>query len=38
MFENAPPVQQGTAVRVAGVDVGKVSEVEPIGGDSPGVG
>ena len=37
VFENAPPVRQGTAVRVAGVDVGKVSAVEPIGGDSPGV-
>ena len=37
VFENSPPVRQGTAVRVAGVDVGKVSAVEPIGGDSPGV-
>ena len=37
VFENAPPVRAGTAVRVAGVDVGKVSEVEPVGGDSPGV-
>ena len=37
VFENAPPVRQGTVVRVAGVDVGKVSAVESIGGDSPGV-
>jgi phospholipid/cholesterol/gamma-HCH transport system substrate-binding protein len=37
VFENAPPIQSGTAVRIAGVDVGKVSEVESLGGDSPGV-
>jgi ABC-type transporter Mla subunit MlaD len=37
VFENAPPIQTNTAVRVAGVNVGKVSKVEPLGGDSPGV-
>ena len=37
VFENAPPIQKGTAVRIAGVDVGKVSKVEPVGGDSQGV-
>ena len=37
MFENAPPIQKGTAVRIAGVDVGKVSKVEPLGDNSPGV-
>ena len=37
VFENAPPIAQGTAVRVAGVDVGKVSKVESMGGDSAGV-
>jgi phospholipid/cholesterol/gamma-HCH transport system substrate-binding protein len=37
VFENAPPIQEGTAVRIAGVDVGKVSTVESLGGDSPGV-
>jgi phospholipid/cholesterol/gamma-HCH transport system substrate-binding protein len=36
-FENAPPVQKGQAVRIAGVDVGRVSAVEPVGGDSPAV-
>jgi ABC-type transporter Mla subunit MlaD len=36
-FENAPPLQTGQAVRIAGVDVGTVSEVEPAGGDSPAV-
>jgi phospholipid/cholesterol/gamma-HCH transport system substrate-binding protein len=36
-FENSPPIQQGQAVRIAGVDVGKVSKVEPVGGDSPAV-
>jgi phospholipid/cholesterol/gamma-HCH transport system substrate-binding protein len=35
VFENVPPLQQGTAVRIAGVDVGKVSKVEPLGGGSP---
>jgi phospholipid/cholesterol/gamma-HCH transport system substrate-binding protein len=37
VFENAPPIAEGTAVRVAGVDVGKVSNVESMGGDSAGV-
>lgn len=37
VFENAPPIQANTAVRIAGVDVGKVSAVEPVAGDSPGV-
>ena len=37
VFENAPPIQRGQAVRIAGVDVGKVSAVEPKGGDSPAV-
>jgi phospholipid/cholesterol/gamma-HCH transport system substrate-binding protein len=36
-FENSPPIQKGQAVRIAGVDVGRVSEVEPVGGDSPAV-
>ena len=36
-FENAPPIQRGQAVRIAGVDVGKVAAVEPVGGDSPAV-
>jgi phospholipid/cholesterol/gamma-HCH transport system substrate-binding protein len=37
VFENAPPIAQGTAVRIAGVDVGKVSKVDSMGGDSAGV-
>jgi phospholipid/cholesterol/gamma-HCH transport system substrate-binding protein len=37
VFENAPPIQTNMAVRVAGVNVGKVSKIEPLGGDSPGV-
>ena len=37
VFENAPPIAEGTAVRIAGVDVGKVSRVESMGGDSAGV-
>jgi phospholipid/cholesterol/gamma-HCH transport system substrate-binding protein len=37
VFENAPPIQKNQAVRIAGVDVGKVSGVESIGGDSPAV-
>src|SRR5215217_6672447 len=37
VFENAPPIHRGQAVRIAGVDVGKVSAVEPKGGDSPAV-
>jgi phospholipid/cholesterol/gamma-HCH transport system substrate-binding protein len=36
-FENAPPLQTGQSVRIAGVEVGTVSEVEPVGGDSPAV-
>jgi phospholipid/cholesterol/gamma-HCH transport system substrate-binding protein len=36
-FENSPPIQQNQAVRIAGVDVGKVAKVEPVGGDSPAV-
>lgn len=37
VFQNAPPIQTNSAVRIAGVDVGKVSKVESLGGDSPGV-
>jgi phospholipid/cholesterol/gamma-HCH transport system substrate-binding protein len=37
VFQNAPPIQSGTAVRIAGVNVGKVAKVESLGGDSPGV-
>jgi phospholipid/cholesterol/gamma-HCH transport system substrate-binding protein len=36
-FENAPPIQKNQAVRIAGVNVGKVAKVEPVGGDSPAV-
>ena len=36
-FENAPPIQRGQAVRIAGVDVGKVSKVESAGEDSGAV-
>jgi virulence factor Mce-like protein len=36
-FENAPPILKGQAVRIAGVDVGKVSAIEPVGGDSPAI-
>jgi phospholipid/cholesterol/gamma-HCH transport system substrate-binding protein len=36
-FENAPPIQQGQAVRIAGVDVGKVSKVESAGEESGAV-
>jgi phospholipid/cholesterol/gamma-HCH transport system substrate-binding protein len=36
-FENSPPIQKNQAVRIAGVDVGKVSKIEPVGGDSPAV-
>src|SRR5215213_369907 len=36
-FQNSPPIQKNQAVRIAGVDVGKVSKVEPVGGDSPAV-
>jgi phospholipid/cholesterol/gamma-HCH transport system substrate-binding protein len=35
VFENTPPLQTGTAVRIAGVNVGEVSKVESVGGDSP---
>jgi phospholipid/cholesterol/gamma-HCH transport system substrate-binding protein len=37
VFQNAPPVQRGTAVRIAGVDVGKVSKVESLGDGSSGI-
>jgi ABC-type transporter Mla subunit MlaD len=37
VFENAPPIHKGQAVRIAGVEIGKVSAVEPKGGDSPAV-
>jgi phospholipid/cholesterol/gamma-HCH transport system substrate-binding protein len=37
VFENAPPIQRKQAVRIAGVDVGQVSNVEPVGGDSPAI-
>ena len=37
VFENAPPIQRKQVVRIAGVDVGKVSNVEPVGGDSPAI-
>ena len=36
-FTNAPPITKGQAVRIAGVDVGKVSKIEPVGGDSPAI-
>jgi phospholipid/cholesterol/gamma-HCH transport system substrate-binding protein len=36
-FENAPPILKGQAVRIAGVDVGKVSKIEPVSGDSPAI-
>ena len=36
-FENAPPIQKNQAVRIAGVEVGKVSGVEAAGGDSPAI-
>jgi phospholipid/cholesterol/gamma-HCH transport system substrate-binding protein len=36
-FENAPPIHKGQAVRIAGVDVGRVSGVKPVGGDSPAI-
>src|SRR5215216_6993072 len=35
VFENSPPIHKGQSVRIAGVEVGKVSAVEPKGGDSP---
>jgi ABC-type transporter Mla subunit MlaD len=37
VFQNAPPIGKNSPVRIAGVEVGKVSKVEPLGGDSPGV-
>jgi len=37
VFRNAPPIQKKQAVRIAGVDVGQVSKVEPVGGSSPAV-
>ena len=37
VFENAPPIGKGTAVRIAGVDVGKVSGVDAAGGESQAV-
>jgi len=36
-FENAPPILKGQAVRIAGVDVGKVSKVEAVSDGSPAV-
>jgi ABC-type transporter Mla subunit MlaD len=36
-FENAPPILKNQAVRIAGVDVGKVSAVEPVSDDSPAI-
>jgi phospholipid/cholesterol/gamma-HCH transport system substrate-binding protein len=36
-FENAPPIHRGQAVRIAGVDVGKVSAIEPVGEGSPAI-
>jgi phospholipid/cholesterol/gamma-HCH transport system substrate-binding protein len=36
-FENAPPIQKNQAVRIAGVDVGKVSAIEPVSDDSPAI-
>ena len=37
VFENAPPINKGQPVRIAGVEVGKVSKVESKGSDSPAV-
>ena len=37
VFENAPPINKGQSVRIAGVEVGKVSKVESKGGESPAV-
>jgi ABC-type transporter Mla subunit MlaD len=36
-FENAPPIHKGQAVRIAGVDVGRVSSVEAAGDNSPAI-
>jgi virulence factor Mce-like protein len=35
VFRNANDVKPGSPVRVAGVNVGKVTEVKPVAGDSP---
>src|SRR3954453_8908477 len=37
VFENAPPIHRNQPVRIAGVEVGKVSKVESAGGGSPAV-
>jgi phospholipid/cholesterol/gamma-HCH transport system substrate-binding protein len=37
VFQNSPPIQQGMKVRIAGVDVGQVSKVTQVDGDSPAV-
>src|SRR3954452_23740830 len=37
VFENAPPIHKNQSVRIAGVEVGKVSKVEAAGGGSPAV-
>jgi phospholipid/cholesterol/gamma-HCH transport system substrate-binding protein len=37
VFDEAPPIQKGTAVRIAGVEVGKVSGLSSAGGDSHAV-
>ena len=37
VFQNAPPIGTNSAVRIAGVEVGKVAKVQPLSGDSPGV-
>ena len=34
VFDNSSALQVNSPVRIAGVDVGKVAEVEPVGGDS----
>ena len=34
VFQNSSALQLNSPVRIAGVDVGKVSKVEPLGGDS----
>ena len=36
-FENAPPIQKNQAVRIAGVDIGKVSKIEPVSDDSSAI-
>jgi phospholipid/cholesterol/gamma-HCH transport system substrate-binding protein len=36
-FENAPPILKNQAVRIAGVEVGKVSAIEPVSDDSPAI-